>query len=175
MNIFYTNQDPKKAAADLPPHLANKMLIETFQVLSNPYQNQLAQMPKTAKGTTRKPSYKNHPCSRWATKSAQHVEYLVSYADSLAKRLSEHFGYNISKNSLEFIEYCKNNKPDCSNSAFEAPPECFSGQVPIGGDICSRYRNYLANKPYKKWWKKIDDVPDWIENRESPKWISKAN
>lgn len=172
MNIFYTNSNPELAASDLPPHLANKMLIETFQILSNPYRNQLSKMPKNSEGKTRRESYKNHPCSKWATKSVKHVEFLVNYADALATRLSRHFGYNISQTSFEFINYCKNNPPDCPNQEFEAPPECFSGQTPTGSDICARYRSYLVAKPYKKWWKKPEDVPTWITDRTATKWTT---
>lgn len=175
MNIFYTNPDPKKAAEDLPPHLANKMLIETFQILSNPFKNQLHKMPPNQKGQIRRVSYKNHPCSKWAAESEGNVEFLVKYAESLADRLSSVFQYNISQTSKSFIEYCKNNAPDCPKKEFLPPPECFSGQTPEGQDICSRYKNYLINKPYKKWWKHPDHVPEWVENRSAPKWVSKSS
>lgn len=67
----------------------------------------LENAPKTKKGTTRKHSYYNHPCSKWVRESLGNYMWLVGYAlelenERLARGFNPHF-------SFSFIKWCQDN------------------------------------------------------------------
>lgn len=84
MNIFVTDYNPIKAAENLCDKHCNKMFLESCQMLANCFSlEDLKNAPKTQKGTVRKHSYWNHPCSIWTRETYLNFMWLVQHTTEI--------------------------------------------------------------------------------------------
>jgi len=84
MNIFATDPVPEIAANHLDLKRVIKMILESFQLMSN---------VMWANGGTGfyKISHKNHPCSHWAGASRENFRWLLQHAVELMAVYSAHY------------------------------------------------------------------------------------
>lgn len=99
MNIFVVSSDPYECSLILDDRRLNKMILETAQILST------AAHLNGAK-TTYKPTHKNHPCVRWATKERSNYYWLWVYFCHLDLEYKHRF--NKVHKSSELIEELQN-------------------------------------------------------------------
>lgn len=72
MNIFYLDEEPRKAAEYHCDKHVVKMILETAQIVSTVYDRY-----GKHDSTLLKPCFKNHPCTLWAGNSRQNLQWLV--------------------------------------------------------------------------------------------------
>ena len=85
MNIFCIDKDPIQSAKWLCDQHCNKMVLESAQMVANCFTLEtLAELaPKTQKGTARKHSYYNHPCSIWTRESYENYMWHLELMKNL--------------------------------------------------------------------------------------------
>lgn len=173
MNIFYVDDDPITAAHCLNDTHVRKMIIESAQMLANCYTGlQLSQAPKTQKGTVRKYSYTDHPCSKWVMANYTHFTWLLKHSIELAAEYAWRFEKLHFTSS--FLVWCCHNTPRIPKEpVFYEPPFIkgkFGKLVPIlpnrGMDIVEAYREYYNTKIYDRAGRRIDV---WTR-RPKPEW-----
>jgi hypothetical protein len=109
MNIFVIDHNPTQSAQWLCDAHCNKMVLESAQMLANCFSPEvLADAPKTKKGTVRRYSYFNHPCSIWVRESHANFDWLCRHSiamehERLERGFNPHFSY-------EFIKWAYDNR-----------------------------------------------------------------
>jgi len=76
MQIYYTDKDPARCAANLPDSLTNKILVEVAQILCTVCHKYGIDAPYKA-------THENHPFVKWASESWFHWAWLYQYANEL--------------------------------------------------------------------------------------------
>lgn len=168
MNIFVLDKHCEKAAEYMFDRHVIKMILESSQMLANAYTHeQLENAPKTQKGTVRKYSYYNHPCSVWVRQSGTNFRWLLSHAQHLVKE-AVYRGFNLHS-CHEFLDWCYSNEPENIESLYGltefalAMPDQYKSNDPI-----ESYRQYYINE------KQYDNRGRWMmkyTNREYPDWF----
>jgi hypothetical protein len=164
MNIFALHTCPIRAAEMLCDDHCKKMLIENCQMFANCFTSErLAanDCPRTQKGTVRKYSYYNHPCSKWLREGQSNMKWLLDHSFAIeTERLFR--GYN-PHFSMCFIQWVQKNffdtvVPHGKQTPFSlAMPEQYKTSCPI-----QSYRNYyIGEKSHIFNWTKRP-IPDWI-------------
>lgn len=77
MNIFVTSLDPVESAQNLDIKRVNKMLIESYQVLSTA-------LHKNGAEPFYRVTHQNHPCVIWAAESSLNYQWLLRHAVALS-------------------------------------------------------------------------------------------
>jgi hypothetical protein len=113
MNIFYTDHDSFLAAMYLDDIRANKMIVESAQMLSTTLRYYHAPCD-----TIYKTSFINHPCTVWVRQSRQHYLWLVEHGLALCSRKPNHKTASLYYH--EFQDY-KHIIPD---NGWTEPPQC---------------------------------------------------
>lgn len=166
MNIFFLSYDPKQAAEFLVDKHVNKMILESCQMLANCYSEKMLSRedcPRTKKGTIRKYSYYNHPCSVWVRKSHGNFYWLLKHANAIIEEKK----YRDNKRHFceSFVKWCWKNSPDSIeyNSELTLPAQCFSTYGHLKSDsglfvdIIKAYRKfYTLDKKFDKSGKRMD-------------------
>lgn len=88
MNIFATDSDPVLAARALDDRRVGKLLVETAQILSTALDDM-----NSWRSNLYRPTHKNHPCVRWASRSRHNFNWLVLHGLGLA----DEFKYRFSR------------------------------------------------------------------------------
>lgn len=78
MNIFASYPCPIESARFLDPRRANKMIVESFQLMSNA-------MWKNGSIGYYKQTHLNHPCSIWTAESRANYQWLLRHAQELLR------------------------------------------------------------------------------------------
>ena len=176
MNVFYLDQDPRKAAhMHLDKHVV-KMIIEYAQLLSTAHRmlDGDLYLDKTKNGRSikrwklndnredvlYKASHVNHPSAVWVRQSDQNYLWLYQLWFELCKEYTfrygkEHLTYTKLKNLIGIT-------PDNMNSSqFTQPTPAMPDEFKIEGDSLNSYREYYkgAKKSFAKWTKR--EVPSW--------------
>jgi hypothetical protein len=164
MNIFCLSECPIQSAKWLVDRHTIKMVLESAQMLANCFteeQLEVPDCPKTKKGTSRKHSYYNHPCSIWVRQSKENMQWLINHALAIEQerveryQTPEHF-------SIPFIHWCQKNillspipSGDMTKFALAMPDEYKTD------NSVESYRNYYKHgKSHLHSWKQ--NKPDWI-------------
>jgi hypothetical protein len=93
MNIFVVDHRPHVAARNLCDKHVVKMIVESTQMLINPFI--FAGIPlnaKTQAGSDYKLSHLNHPCSVWARASYMNYAWLLEHALELCGEYTKRYG-----------------------------------------------------------------------------------
>lgn len=167
MNIFALSECPIQSARwHVDSHVV-KMPLECAQMLANCFDTNMLESedcPRTKKGTVRKHSYYNHPCSIWVRESLDNMVWTITYAQQLdMERLrrnpdkSPHF-------SMDFINWVYDNRfnslvPEGDLTTFAIAMDDEYRQ----NDVIQSYRDYYKyGKSHLHKWKLQDAKPKWI-------------
>jgi len=112
MNIFAVDNSPIVAARSLCDEHVRKMIVESSQMLSLAYSlERLAEedCPRTQKGTARKHTHRNHPCSKWTLTSMCNWQWLLDHVGALCGE----FEYRFDKVHFTqtFVEWLQTHPP----------------------------------------------------------------
>ena len=165
MNIFYLDEDPTLAAQYLIDTHIRKMTVGSAQMLANAYSiEDLSYAPRTQKGTVRKHSYLNHPCSKWVVLGQTNFAWLLKHATSLC----EEYVYRFNKDHFasDFIYWIEDNLPNLAKAKFTPPPQVMPSIYKCSSTI-EAYRSYYRKekatdnngKSMSVWTNR--DKPDW--------------
>lgn len=168
MNIFCIYDDPAKSAQQLCDQHVNKMVLESAQMIANCFSlDTLESAPKTAKGTARKHSYYNHPCSIWVRETKANFKWLLDHAlameqERLARGYNPHF-------STPFIQWALDN----INKSLVPNGERSEFAVAIAEDMSCRnidgFDTLSSVEKYKLYYKYDKSFATWKQNK--PSWI----
>lgn len=95
MNIFVTDPDPWECAAFMDDRRANKMLIESVQMISHVI------------GGPYKLTHTHHPCTKWVKADLRHAYWLHCHITALAQRYTDKTG----KEHLSYTKYTEHIDP----------------------------------------------------------------
>lgn len=170
MNIFALHLNPRISANWLCDKHLGKMLLESSQMIVNCFPDDLlVYAPKTQKGTTRKYSYYNHPCSKWVRKTKHNLNWLIIHSFAISELrmklgLKHHF-------SMSVIEWAENNidksiTPDGGLTEFAIAIAEDKNCRKVDGferlDPTIKYRLYYKmDKPFAEW--KNREIPYWMK------------
>ena len=114
MNIFALSIDPIISAQLMcDKHVRSKLIVESAQMLANCYKLEtLKYAPYTQKGTPRKYSYYNHPCSKWARETYGNHRWLLSHAHALVNERNYRWPNSTKHFSEGFLTWCSQYFPD---------------------------------------------------------------
>lgn len=197
MQIYYTDNNPARCAANLPDALTNKILLEVAQILCTVCHKHRIDAPY-------KPTHENHPFVKWAEKSITHWRWLRAYGLRIAlywaraynkkgcwgnpsiitesaPRNDEQWEFHKSEIVIGELEY-----PSLPDNPFIAPPKIFAQGsfenwptkdiIQLGRDKTHiAYQKYL-NWKVNKWRKegKNKRLYTWT-NRPQPEFITLEN
>jgi len=114
MQIYYTDNDPAKCAANLPDALTNKILVEVAQILCTVCHKHGIDAPY-------KPTHENHPFVKWANKSVHNWNWLWRYARCLNQEWQTAYNKSHGHNSWSVV-YFLDPPPELSGKPFSKPP-----------------------------------------------------
>jgi hypothetical protein len=126
MNIFFLDEDPKKAAQKQIDKHVVKMIVESTQMLQTAYSLERLAMndcPKNQNGNNRTHGYYNHPCSIWVRSSKSNFEWLLDHAIDLYYEKKYRFGGDHFSHS--FILWSVRNKPYIDDLGLTTPALAF--------------------------------------------------
>jgi hypothetical protein len=169
MNIFVLHKNPTKAASWLCDQHINKMIVESAQMIANCFSLEtLEQAPKTQKGTSRKHSYYNHPCSIWARETRKNLEWLARHAlamegERIARGYNPHFCVEFLVWALWNIHKSENPEGKLTKFAIAISEDSNCRKIEGFDDInrVEQYRLYYKHdKPFATWKR---NKPAWID------------
>lgn len=161
MNIFILHSDANIAAQMASDRHSVKMILESAQMLCTVAHDYGIEAPY-------KPSFRNHPCTKWVAESRQNWIWLQTYAIALCKEYTHRYGRTHKSESVVTelpIPSIPNN--GLTNFA-QAMPEEYRNE-----DAVTAYRQYYAwgkgymNKGLGPQWKK--------DPSRRPKWFDTLN
>lgn len=166
MNIFFLDANSHVAATYLiDAHVGSrncggKMIVETCQMLANCYTaEQLADAPLTLKGTVRKHSHYNHPCSVWVRECFMNFEWLLAHGSWMVIE-KVYRGGNYHSGGI-FLDWCKRNPPTLPKGWMTSVPLVFPeslNHLKIKHDPVLSYQMfYVEAKRYDKNGKRMDN------------------
>jgi len=170
MNIFAIDRDPIIAAMHLVDKHVSKMVLESAQMLANcfePKHLEAIDCPRTQKGSVRKHSYFNHPCSIWVRTSKSNMRWLILHAQAMDDERMQRCKLKSTAEVLphfssSFINWCEVNI-DSSNVS-EGPLTEFAQAMPDefkDKDSVVAYRNlYREGKSHLHYWQR--NKPSWL-------------
>jgi hypothetical protein len=126
MNIFFLDENPRRAAELHCDKHVVKMIIETAQML---YAAHWVLSPEILPESAYKLAHKNHPCTIWARKTLFNYLWLCSLGWWLCKEYQHRYGLTKIHKTEQHIVWLLNNPPKgipkCgfTNPAQAMPPE----------------------------------------------------
>ena len=153
MNLFYLDKDFEKCAQyHADKHM--KMLLEATQLICTTFHLQDINAPY-------RKTHQNHPSAIWTRQSKENFEWVINYADALAREYTFRYGKrHKSTDILAWAQLRKNSLVfrDRGLTPFAlAMPDEFKTSCPI-----ESYRNYYREeKRHLHFWKNRP-IPDWI-------------
>ena len=152
MNIFVLDSDPQIAATMMCDKHVVKMVVETAQMLCTVASEKGYDMPY-------RPTHRNHPCTKWASKSRGNWRWLIDHGMSLCGEYTKRYGRRHKSQSV--IEMAKGMKlafdSDELTSFAQAMPDKYRNECAV-----KAYRDYYMGEKAKmatwktqppKWWK----------------------
>jgi len=166
MNIFAVNNDPRRAARDLPDKLVIKMAVESLQLLTPWAYNSHEFITLKPDGTHYGiKGFAHHPCAKWLYESPANVHWLLEHSFGLADeywlRYNKYHGTLFGLNQIRTVVYKNHNHENSRDHTpfVQAMPEEFK----IPGDPVTAYRNYINGyKGYAEW--RYGGKPDWWDD-----------
>lgn len=165
MNIFAIYECPVKCGIYATDAHVVKMPLECGQMLANCFSQEMLERddcPRTKKGTVRKYSHYNHPCSLWVRESRSNMRWMIQWARSLDKERMIRYNKENPHFTMEFIKWTEDNiedslVPEGDLTTFaQAMDEEFKNNDPI-----LAYRDfYKYEKALTHTWKR--NKPEWI-------------
>jgi len=175
MNIFATDQDPRKSAIVLPDRHVTKMSLESCQMLSiifSPWYRDWGTLPK-ADGTpyaTQKGAFRNHPSTKWAAENNYNTAWLIAHGIALCSEYKLRYGKIHSCNNTLFeakklFHLATEKAITCYTMATDfarAMPEEFKFDDSI--DTFTAYKMYIASKPWvaTNYLRIPERKPEWV-------------
>ena len=157
MNIFYIDNDPKKAAQQLAdPHIC-KMQIESAQMCSVAHWENGSSAPY-------KKSHVNHPSTKWVRASIHHYRWTIRYGLEVCAEFEKRYGKR--HKTQDVLEWLRDNEPRLPNVKFVDPPQCMDDIYKSNNTIQS-YRTFYLEEKIKKKQLKYEKSPN-----SKPKWIN---
>jgi hypothetical protein len=167
MNIFFLDEDPKKAAIAHGDKHCNKMILETAQMLCTAHRL-LNEESYAEKHRFYKKAFQNHPCTIWVRETKQNYVW----AHRLMMALCSEFKLRRNKlhASTKLLFPLAVIPPGIAETwatpVAQAMPEEFKNKNPV-----IAYRQYYR---YKVEQGKVDynwgrEAPDWLETNCPPK------
>jgi len=150
MNVFYVDRVPGVAARDLCNQHIVKMPIECAQMLANCFsKEQLAAdgVPRTQKGTVRKYSYYNHPCSKWLRESRGNMRWLVLHGLAMCEEKRVRYPGKPALFVEGFLHWCACHIHDSlvPEGDFTTPPLCMPDEYKQD-DPVEAYRDFYCGE-----------------------------
>ena len=175
MNIFVTDQSPRKSALVLPDKHVVKMPLECCQMLSIIYSKWYLDWGVLYKkdGTpynTKKGAFRNHPCTIWASKNVNNLAWLIQHGCALTTEYLYRYGkiHSCSKTlfGAKKIFHRKTGKAIVCHSMAQdfvrAMPDEFKFDTSI--DTFTAYKNYIRSKPWvaSNYLRDESRKPNWV-------------
>lgn len=159
MNIFYLDEDPINCAKYLCDQHLRKMIVETAQLLSNCWPEDIAPYKRFGY---------NHPCSKWAQYNRKHYVYLVELFHNYLGEFEYRFNKGHKCAELNF-SVAAFGWFDKNFEAFQKPPQVMPA-MHVDSSTVVAYRNYYRDKMTE--WQSRDKkiIPKWT-NRAVPGWL----
>ena len=175
MNIFVTDPDPIVCAKVLPDKHIVKMPLECCQMLSivasDKWGHGFGTLPK-ADGTpyaTEKGAFRNHPCTKWASKFVMNWRWLITHGLALCDEYTHrydkvHSCHHTLKYANELFPYADpQGRSGKETTPFaRAMPDEYKLDTSI--DTFTAYKMYIASKPWvaSNYLRMPERKPDWI-------------
>ena len=155
MNIFYLDEDPKKAAIMLSDQHIRKMQIESAQMCCTAHW-------ETGGTAPYKRAHKNHPSTIWTRQSIQHYRWLVKHGLEICEEFKKRYGKEHA--TKQILEWCKINEPNLPDNGFVAPPQCMPDEFKGPNTLASYKKFYILDKVSVKGlnWNKLNNKPEWV-------------
>jgi hypothetical protein len=152
MNIFATDPDPRKSAYQLDLKRVVKMILESYQLMSN------AMWANGAQGFYRL-SHKSHPCSLWIAESRANFQWVFQHAQALFSVYNLH--YRRTHKCMEHFNTCAQYMHRGS----------FPSEAPTPHVNCTEFKSIQdVHKAYR-----FQMLKKWQQDKQSPKWPSDVN
>lgn len=136
MNIFYTHSCPVASAMWLDDRRANKMLVESVQLLCTALRHYGADDSRLYRAT-----HVNHPCTRWVRASRQHWMWLWYHAYALAVRY--HATRGRTHASEKVLKFCATLADTIPIGGWTEPPQVVAERCVLTTD---GYKRELERK-----------------------------
>lgn len=145
MQIYYTDQDPRKCAENLPDGLLSKILLEVTQIACTVSNENGVETPYRS-------THKNHPFVKWAAESKSNWLWLKLYGAELVEVWRKAYGhshYHQHKSGVVLGNLAV--PPGLPDEEFTEPPIVFLEEFPgwgnaLNAETIEAYREYLAWK-----------------------------
>lgn len=174
MNIFYLDPDPRVAAEYHCDKHVVKMIVESIQMLSNPYytqhnitnlknltKNDIENIENTWKTLPREKPYRisfiHHPSSKWVMASSQHWEWLLCLAIELSFQYFSR--YEKPHSCYNKLLWMKANPPKMEDNGFTQPPQAMPEKYKSPDSVASYQAYYVGEKSGFATWK--NKQPNW--------------
>lgn len=158
MNIFYLDEDYKKAAEYHNDKHVVKMILETAQLLCTAHH---VLNPNSDHTQLYRATHKNHPCAIWVRKSINNYRWLYNLFCSLCDEYHFRYGktHMTDKKLRKILKKAPVNIP---NDAFTQPLQAMPDEVKSSCSV-DAYRNYyIKHKKHLATWTKRP-IPQWFE------------
>lgn len=166
MNIFVTDEDPRKCAEALDDKRVGKLLMEANQMLSLAIKaHTTSEFWSTLVGPGRLCgglAHLNHPCSIWARQTVSNFRWLLDHALALSSEWTHRFGtFHESGNRTGFIQSLDYVIPSGSLTPFQNSARNLGLMVDFTEyPVPYSYRYYLMHR--------------WINDKRSPVWTNRG-
>tara|TARA_R110002020_G_scaffold94037_2_gene226664 strand:+ start:2170 stop:2670 length:501 start_codon:yes stop_codon:yes gene_type:complete len=166
MNIFVTDECPKKSAQEQCDKHVVKMILESAQMLSTAWR--VYDDEYSEKHGLYKQAYLNHPCTVWTREAPENYVWLCTHFDQLCKEYSARYlKFHRSEKlkhglwNIPFPIKRLKNIPDNPKTFALAMPDEYKTE-----NVYDSYRNYLVNEKshFAKWDKIPSRKPTWWNN-----------
>jgi len=158
MNIFYLDDDPRKAARYACDKHVVKMILETAQLLSTAHH-----VLDGYKLGIYNPTHQNHPSAVWVRQSHRHYMWLYEYWGHLHDEWAYRWRHARIHKSVAYCRSVLIHLPrQMPTGGFMQPPLCMPPQFHVPNAV-SAYRDYYV-------WEKRR-IATWTR-RSIPKWYS---
>lgn len=159
MNVFWLDENPRRAARYHADRHVNKMLLEAAQVLSTAARTHGYDAEFLYQAT-----HTNHPLMEWAAESKANWLRLYEFARALNDEFMERFGHDDPHASWEMLTEIDLDALPIPDEPATEPPQCMPEEYQQPGDTITAYRTYYAND---KWgwaeWKYTPE-PEWLQD-----------
>ena len=169
MNIFVTHKFPAESAIVLPNKLVVKMPVEACQLLSivaSKWYHNYGDLYKTDNTPykTEKGAFRNHPCTKWASKTIDNAYWLIKWGMNLCDEYAVRYGKTHScYNTLlgAYYLFPKGKLTKVTPFARAMPDEY---KLDTSIDTFTAYKMYIASKPWvaSNYLRMPQRKPDWI-------------
>lgn len=160
MQLPFFSLDPVQSAKQCPIKWKLKLGVEAAQLVASCYtKEELAQAPRTTKGTVRSnASHPHHPVTKWVRASLDNFLWALQFGVACCEEVLSN-GLAKSQHHLSFFKWCVDNWPDLPDAGWTEPYKMEGyDHLPL---LESYYAYFNEEKQHLAEWD--GDVPDWFE------------